>query len=1308
MQTSVEVSQTQTIELAGGTATPAQNKKALEEQFCVGRRLCTVAQSGGDRRRVENLPVQLHALRKLSNHMAFSVAVSLSATDPLTGLTVDVSKLARSTGQNAADLSSASTVQSTQAEVVVTQQGTLAQATQLMDTVLDENNLVASTATNLGVPATALVVTELPRAITPPLPPPPPPPEPPSPPPPVSPTPTLPPPAPPAPSPPPASPPPNPPLAPAPPGGYLPPPPLLPPPPAPPPSPPPPIPPPAPPPSPPPPLPPPPREPPTSPPPSPPNPPLLPPRLCHPVYGNGDCSEFSFCGANEGRGGCLKGKCVCATGYGGRSCELEARCHFWDEEGARWSEDGMRTLPPEGMMLADGGARGSSGYIRCIAKALPASTTEFAALWAPALPPITPPAPPPINGTLPVDALLLLPMEANPVFLAIMVILLLDVVSLASAAYLRRNKLKGLFGNPPLPKEVLPMPAGAASLAAVRTAARLGLTMGQGGSMPPLLALLGPKVAAKASTESKAVEGDAGSMDIKDSADQPTTETEDVSSKPEALPTVELNARFEIEVPSPEDFDDNAFLRRLSTLVGIDYGLLGGLVSGSAKRGCIVFDAEIRCPDATTLVLAAKTLKKNPAPLGLALGVKLAEGPVVHVPEPPPTPQGDARRGPAPSVTSAPTGTSQLLAEAPVTSGAGVQVQQPKPPPRGGEKLAETMVPTIQERIKPMASSRAGSSVLQRQGFLSSEAFFGVAPMGGPRGLDRSPSNATQAALGGGLDSGIQERIPISGISRGRRGSSALRLTGGSFLSGAAAAVDGTMAAGAAVANEASRVVGGVLGGLRLMEDDLIESTPAHPMVQGASSNVKASSAAEGGIQERLPAMPGLRGRQRRTLNLGKNDAVGEALRSVPPVGTPSRPGTPGDTAATRQPIQERVPRVSGAPLGSIAGGSMPMPPKAPRPVGRAASPPPSPPPGILPASKGPKLIIPEPPTKGPKIKGGSLAPSSPSAFQFRMQTHAQVLPAGKSSFHEATSTALVKAGEVAAPSTPPEEKPRFRRGTMDDITWDDRSVKEIVVGAAREHTLLGFISAFLYGDGPKLATIAQSAQLLWGSLLGLLFLSIVQLRYSWLGATWAGAPLASLATASTTDVPIDYYARLPAISTVAVAAAAISWPCVLIARGLFFVANRAVPAIPPQSSRLIFGASWLIVSVACIALGIGAINMAGNMDAAAINFDVMLSWVLSAGVQWLLLEPSALVLFAAFNLLLKWCTTFEENLPPLEAEEKTPAELMRDAIQEEVAKSKMPVETAPPLTPLKALMPPKPVESPVSGNKAMTPGMNA
>lgn len=64
---------------------------------------------------------------------------------------------------------------------------------------------------------------------------------------------------------------------------------------------------------------------------------------------------------------------------------------------------------------------------------------------------------------------------------------------------------------------------------------------------------------------------------------------------------------------------------------------------------------------------------------------------------------------------------------------------------------------------------------------------------------------------------------------------------------------------------------------------------------------------------------------------------------------------------------------------------------------------------------------------------------------------------------------------------------------------------------------------------------------------------------------------------------------------------------------------------------------------IACAAFAVGAVNMATNMDASVVERDVMLGWALAAAVQWILVEPLALGLFAGCGLFLKWCTDFDD-----------------------------------------------------------------
>jgi hypothetical protein len=228
------------------------------------------------------------------------------------------------------------------------------------------------------------------------------------------------------------------------------------------------------------------------------------------------------------------------------------------------------------------------------------------------------------------------------------------------------------------------------------------------------------------------------------------------------------------------------------------------------------------------------------------------------------------------------------------------------------------------------------------------------------------------------------------------------------------------------------------------------------------------------------------------------------------------------------------------------------------------------------------------------------------SAFDAHLQSSARVLPHGRARV------------EPPAP----------------EVTWDDRSSSEILWGALREHTLIGGCMALMVGDGPNLPTIAQSIQLLWSALLGSLFLTCVQLRFTWLGASWATSPAAGVALAQ----------RLTPISFVAIAAALVCWPCLLAARWLFLSANRTVGGATPAQARLIFGSAWSIVMLSCLALAVGAINVAGNMDETTVREDVMLGWLLALLAQWLVVEPPLLLLLALSGLVLKRCTTFDDN----------------------------------------------------------------
>ena len=249
------------------------------------------------------------------------------------------------------------------------------------------------------------------------------------------------------------------------------------------------------------------------------------------------------------RGFCWKGRCVCAPGYGGSSCDQQARCHFWDSSLASWSEEGIRTLPsPTG-----------SPVISCVVEQLPVNATEYAALWGP-IPPPTPPAPPPFfNETF---AFTITPMDvsANPVFHTVLWIVLLNIFTVGYGHYMKKKKPFGLIGKPKAEEAEAGAPASDEAA----------------GDEPAPLALMGPK----------------------------------------EVSTPKLSVRFEVE-GEMATFNEASFLRRLATLVGVEDLTESANLSAGSSASTIVIDVEIACPDATTLVMAAKTLKKSAASLGL-------------------------------------------------------------------------------------------------------------------------------------------------------------------------------------------------------------------------------------------------------------------------------------------------------------------------------------------------------------------------------------------------------------------------------------------------------------------------------------------------------------------------------------------------------------------------------------------------------------------------------------------------------------------------------------------------------------------
>ena len=91
-----------------------------------------------------------------------------------------------------------------------------------------------------------------------------------------------------------------------------------------------------------------------------------------------------------------------------------------------WSDEGMRTLPSVGATAIAGDD--ASGYVRCVASHLLPTATEYAGLWSVVA--VSPPASPPQVSVVVALEVRPLPIETNPVFIAVMAILCLDVVRL--------------------------------------------------------------------------------------------------------------------------------------------------------------------------------------------------------------------------------------------------------------------------------------------------------------------------------------------------------------------------------------------------------------------------------------------------------------------------------------------------------------------------------------------------------------------------------------------------------------------------------------------------------------------------------------------------------------------------------------------------------------------------------------------------------------------------------------------------------------------------------------------------------------
>lgn len=692
---------------------------------------------------------------------------------------------------------------------------------------------------------------------------------------------------------------------------------------------------------------------------------------------------------------------------------------------------------------------GTTGYVQCATNLVPTVPTEYAALWTHAPPP-PPPAPAAALEPASVAGLLLLSFEDNPVSRSVLILLAFDIILLLVAWGLRTNGVSGLveayqIARTKLQKSTTDLIVHPTAAAKGNGAASTGVPP-KGPSAP--LALTGPQA-------------------------QPQ------------LPT--LSVHFEVE-GDVATFDDSALLRRVATLVSVEEKAVSATLS-SGSEGVVLVDIEIGCPDATTLVMAAKLLKKSKEPLGVALGVKFVSKPQVEVSDPASYQGRDPGKG----------------------VGAGVL------PKRQGWAVNDAIAPTIQERIPSF-----GGRGLRTRHHVVGGPHVTVGPtMAGPTtAVGRAPSASsialplTGVVAGSGESSvaaGIQERIPIH-MGANRQRSSTLRQRSSQALA----------------RNESS----GLLGGLASLPD---------PTSVGF---VSPASVSNQGIQERLPAMPGMRRNAR-----------------------------------------ERAGRAPTA-------GSLPLAPAA------APSPPPSPPP-VRPASA--EVVG---PAGGRSLAAVTESTAAGAAFNARMQSSAKVLPSSSGK------------DELPDPL----------------LVWDNRTQREIVIGACREHTFFGCCWSLLFGEGPKLSTIAQAVQLLFTTLLGLLLLTCVQLRYTWLGATWFP---------HSDDAPVMH--KLSSISSVAFAAGFICWPCVVVCRLLFMTANRMEATSTNLQARVIFGSAWSIVLLCAFALAVGAINLSANMDSTTVREDVMISFGLSTLAQWLLVEPPMLALLASCGLLLKWFTAFEE-----------------------------------------------------------------
>ena len=778
---------------------------------------------------------------------------------------------------------------------------------------------------------------------------------------------------------------------------------------------------------------------------------------------------------------CLKGLCVCATGYGGGSCEREAVCHYWDRSRAAWSSEGLTTLHPRA-------EAGTSAVVRCVLHGLPLQTTEYAALWT-----LVPPAPQ-YNISDSSLALSALPIQSNPVAITVIMMVLLNLLTLLVSWKYRHVSQRGMLGEwKSRPKEQFPD--------SMKPAAFFTKYV------KPLLAKLFPKK--EALDSSHAVVPRAGT---------PSSPARLALKGPEVRPSTPVAAKLPTLLASfivegiVTTFDDATLLRRLATLLGVPDSNVGATLSAGKLAGQLVVDVEIGCFDARSLVMAAKALRTSIGPLGVALGIKLVDKPRLEVMALPDEPSSEAGSSPS---------------------------------RRPVERAADVVVPTIQERIPTLAL---------RSGARKARDALATREQGSPTIWEPpSPLN----------DPGIQERIPLPGFGAARRSSvnaSAMRL----------------------------RTASGVLSSLGLDTGDLYGAGAIAGAGESSHSSTRDRTSAPSlsdGIQERLPVRQSMR--RRKTGELPPASRLGLATELI---GSPQASEEGSSMAAQAQAaamtalaaatMQERIPR-----LGPRA---PPQPVWLPPP----ASPPPSPP-----------QVIPYSPAR----KGGPPAPLVPRTATATTTSTALVVVGGGGGGGGADAVWLPqmqmritkftpKLG-LASP-TPPKVLPPWSKPTTLEETWDDRSPSEIAWGAAREHTLFGLIAALLWGYGPKLATVAQAAQLVWGSLFGLLYLCCAQLRYGWMGGAWAS-----------TDEGASLLNRISSISSVALAASLICWPCVLLARWLFLAANRTrrLAGLDSPTSTIVQAGVWSAVLGCVLALAIGTISVSAYMPGEKVREDAML-----------------------------------------------------------------------------------------------------